>query len=73
MDTEQIHVTGMSNGGMFIWSRIMDRLAEIVASAGESLLKVLYFSIVVEKLYLLLLKPSKSYTQRRFDTFPLIL
>ena len=51
----------------------MDRLAEIVASAGESLLKVLYFSMVVEKLYLLLLKPSKSYTQRRFDTFPLIL
>ena len=37
VDTEQIHVTGMSNGGMFIWSRIMDRLAETVASAGESI------------------------------------
>ena len=37
VNTEQIHVTGMSNGGMFIWSRIMDRLAETVASAGESI------------------------------------
>jgi len=34
IDTDQIHVSGMSNGGMFIWTRIMERLAATVASAG---------------------------------------
>lgn len=34
VDTEQIHVSGNSNGGMFIWSRIMERLAATIASTG---------------------------------------
>jgi len=34
VDTDQMHVSGMSNGGMFIWTRIMERLAATVASAG---------------------------------------
>lgn len=36
VDTDMIHVTGMSNGGMFIWTRIMERLAGTLASAGQT-------------------------------------
>ena len=35
VDTDQMHVTGRSNGGSFIWSKIMDRLAATFASAGK--------------------------------------
>ena len=41
VDTEMIHVTGMSNGGMFIWTRIMERLAGTMASAGDNALSLL--------------------------------
>ena len=34
VDTERVHVTGMSNGGMFIWTRVLARLAGSVAAAG---------------------------------------
>jgi len=36
VDTDQMHVTGRSNGGSFIWSKIMDRLAATFASAGTA-------------------------------------
>ena len=41
VDTERIHVTGMSNGGMFIWTRIMERLAGTLASAGKRLSSII--------------------------------
>ena len=34
VDTARMHVSGMSNGGMFIWTRVMERLAATFASAG---------------------------------------
>ena len=39
VDTDQIHVTGMSNGGMFIWTRIMQRMAATIATAGLLLME----------------------------------
>ena len=36
VDTDRLHVTGVGNGGMFIWSKLMDRMAATLASAGES-------------------------------------
>ena len=33
------YIKGMSNGGMFIWTRIMERLAATVASAGVNIEK----------------------------------
>ena len=35
VDTDQVHVSGMSNGGMFIWTRIMERLSNTIATAGD--------------------------------------
>ena len=34
IDTDSIHVSGMSNGGMFIWSRILERMTSTFASVG---------------------------------------
>ena len=34
MNFVQIHITGMSNGGMLIWSRILERMSNILASTA---------------------------------------
>ena len=34
VDTDHVHMSGASNGGMFIWSRVMERLAGTLASVG---------------------------------------
>ena len=34
VDTARMHVSGMSNGGMFIWTRVMEKMAATFASAG---------------------------------------
>ena len=34
VDTDHVHVSGMSNGGMFIWSRVLERLSASIASVG---------------------------------------
>ena len=34
VDTDRLHMSGASNGGMFIWSRVMARLAGTMASVG---------------------------------------
>ena len=34
VDLRSVHMSGMSNGGMFIWSRILERLTSIFASVG---------------------------------------
>ena len=48
VDTEMMHVTGMSNGGMFIWTRIMERLAGTLASAGkEAVLNNLLYNLTL--------------------------
>ena len=48
VDTEMMHVTGMSNGGMFIWTRIMERLAGTMASAGkDAVLNNLIYNLIL--------------------------
>merc|ERR550539_1362859 len=34
VDTNQLHMSGASNGGMFIWTRAMERLSASLASVG---------------------------------------
>ena len=34
IDTDQIHMSGASNGGMFIWTRAFDRMSGSLASVG---------------------------------------
>ena len=60
VDADSIHVTGVNNGGMFVWSNIMKSLSATFASAGQRLLALLHYFPLLLQGQLPVLQPEAS-------------